>query len=282
MITTLVVALDLEPDGDRALPVVHALAELGDVDVELLTVSSPNLPDDVDGFELSRRATANGWPAHSYVVLHGDDPADAIVDHVRGRDSTLLVMSTSAKQPVVGHLLGSVSERVLGLIDQPVLLVGPHVPPSFEWSDPTPIVCVDDTDVAMEAVPTIAAWLQTFRSGDPWIVEVLPAASTVDAWDDSIESSHVHLLATAFSTHGINASWEVLHGDAPEACLEQFADQFGEPVFVTTSTRWTDRHPHWSSVTRQLVQRTSRPVLVVPAQRAAAEAGSPSTSAGIR
>ena len=48
MITTLVVALDLASDGHRALPVVRALAELGVVDVELLTVSTPNLADDVD------------------------------------------------------------------------------------------------------------------------------------------------------------------------------------------------------------------------------------------
>jgi nucleotide-binding universal stress UspA family protein len=283
MITTLVVALDLASDGDRALPVVRALAELGVVDVELLTVSTPNLADDVDRVELSRRATANGWPAHSYVVLHGYNPAEAIVDHLDRRDSSLLVMSTSAKRPIVGHFLGSVSERVLRVIDHPVLLVGPHVPPSFQWSCPTPIVCVDDADVTMEAVPTIAAWMQTFHSGSPWIVEVVPAA-TGGTPPDSVESSHAQRLAGAFSTHGINASWDVLHGGAPEDCLDMFADQFPEPMFITTSTRWTDGHLHWKSVTRQLVQRSPRPVLVVPAprHRAVAPTGSQSTNASPR
>ena len=63
------------PAGDRALPVVRALARLADVAVELVTVSSPLVADDIDSFELSRRATASGWPAHAYSVLHGDDVA---------------------------------------------------------------------------------------------------------------------------------------------------------------------------------------------------------------
>ena len=124
-------------------------------------------------------------------------------------------MSTSAKRPIVGHFLGSVSERVLRLIDQPVLLVGPHVPPSFQWSYPTPIVCVDDTDVTMEAVPTIAAWMQTFRTGYPWIVEVVPARRLSIRHVTPSSRRTRDVLATAFSTHGINASWEVLHGERP-------------------------------------------------------------------
>ena len=66
---------------------------------------------------------------------------------------------------------------------------------------------------------------------------VLPVATTPDAPDDTIESSHVHRLAEAFSTHGVEATWEVLHGDAPDACLERFADEVPDAVFVMTSTR---------------------------------------------
>jgi nucleotide-binding universal stress UspA family protein len=108
MFTTIAVTLDLSANGDRALPVVRTLSELGDVDVELLTVDSPNVPRSVDDFELSRRATANGWPAHSYASLRSNDVAAAIVDHVRGRNDVLLVMATTAKRPLVGHLLGSI------------------------------------------------------------------------------------------------------------------------------------------------------------------------------
>ena len=131
MFTTIVVALDLTPDGDRALPIAGVLSEVADVAVELLTVSGVNVTEEVDAFELSRRATANGWPAHSYRIVHSEEAAEAIADHVNGCDDVLLLMATSAKRPLLGRILGSVSEGVLRLVEEPVLLVGPHVPAEF-------------------------------------------------------------------------------------------------------------------------------------------------------
>ena len=78
--TSIVVALDLEENGDRALPVARGLAELGEIPVELLTVSSPQLAEDVDVFELRRRAADNGWPDSRYTIAHDNHPARAIVD----------------------------------------------------------------------------------------------------------------------------------------------------------------------------------------------------------
>ena len=126
--TSIVVALDLEANGDRALPVARGLAELGGIPVELLTVSSPHIAEDVDVFELRRRAAENGWPDNCYTIAHDNHPAQAIVDLVQRRDGALLVMATSAQPPLAGHLLGNVIEEVLEAIDQPVLLVGPNVP----------------------------------------------------------------------------------------------------------------------------------------------------------
>src|SRR4051794_15536300 len=65
MFKTLVVALDLEADGDRALPVVRALSRAGTVAVDLVTVSSPGLPAAADAYELEHRAVANGWDCGS-------------------------------------------------------------------------------------------------------------------------------------------------------------------------------------------------------------------------
>ena len=195
MFTTIAVALDLEPDGDRALPVVRALAGIGDVDVELLTVDSPHVPEETDAFELSRRATANGWPAHSYTVLRSDDAAAAIVDHVDGRDGVLLVMATSAKRPALGHIVGSVTGQVLRSISQPVLLVGPNVVVPAEWQQVTPIICVDPSDVAVDAVAALTAWTETFRTSPPWVVEVMPSVTDWDPTGDTLESSHAHSFA---------------------------------------------------------------------------------------
>jgi nucleotide-binding universal stress UspA family protein len=228
MFTTIVVALDLTAAGDRALPVARALGDLGDLPVELVTVSSVNVSEEVDAFELSRRATANGWPAQSYCVLHSEDAAQAIVDHVAGRDDVLLVMATSAKRPLLGHLLGSVSEAVLRSLDQPVLLVGPHVRIDRDGGNPTLIHCLTPGSAPPAASSAIAAWMQTFHG---------PPAQSV----------------------------ELTERDEPGRWLESVAGRFASAVFVCTSTNLTSGH-HWRSATRELVQRSVHPVLVVPSR----------------
>ena len=261
MFTSLVVALDLEATGDRALPVVRALARLADVAVELVTVSSPLVAEDIDSFELSRRATASGWPAHSYSVLHGDDVAQVLVDHVEGRPGSLLVMAATAKRPLVGRLGGSVSTRVLALTGQPVLLVGPMVSPRVQISRPTLVVGVGPMEHAGVAVSTIASWTQTFPGDDPWVVEVVPT----DPHPVKRAALHVRPYVELLNGVGVRASSRVLHGDEPGSSLADFAEHIADPILVATSARWTDEQRHWHSETRELVRHSTHPVLVVPA-----------------
>jgi len=280
MFTSLVVALDLEASGDRALPVVRALARLADVAVDLVTVSSPRVAEDIDAFELGRRATASGWPSHAYCVLHDDDVAQALVDHVQGRHGSLLVMATSAKRPLVGRFGGSVSTRVLGLTDRPVLLVGPMVSPRLRIVRPTLVVGVGPMEHAGVAVSTIASWTQTFPGHDPWVVEVVPTAGgRADPADTGAAArvrSYVELLADA----GVRASSRVLHGGEPGFWVEDFAQQVADPVLVATSARWTDAQRRWHSETRELVRHSTHPVLVVPAAGGVPPPESPAAEPG--
>ena len=129
MFTHIIAVTNLEPNGDRALPVARALGSLADVDVEVLKVAPRSSSASVDTYELRRRAAEQGWPVANARVVEADDVAAAIAGEVNRRPDTLLVMATSARIPLLGHLLGSVSEAVLGLVDPgTVLLVGPHVP----------------------------------------------------------------------------------------------------------------------------------------------------------
>jgi nucleotide-binding universal stress UspA family protein len=265
MFHTIVVAVDLEPDGDRALPVARSLGELGEVPIELLTVSSPNEPEHVDSFELGRRAIANGWPANSYTIAHSDEVAAAIYQHLQGLDAPLLAMATSAKRPLVGRLLGSVTEGVLALAEHPVLLVGPKVPSTFVWHSPTPVVCVDASDRAAQIVPAVTAWVRTFSSSSIHVLAVVPP--TTDPMSRSVESAPVRHVVDRLQQDGVEATWDVVHGGEPEYWLEKYTAHIAEPLFVTSSARWSDGRPHWHSATRQLVRRTTAPVLVVPAHR---------------
>ena len=260
--TSIVVALDLESGGDHALPVARVLAEQGGVPVELLTVSSPNVDEDIDVFELTQRLRENGWPDDSYLIVHDNHPAQAIVDVIEAPQPPC--SSWPLERHCAGPLRGSVVDEVLAAIDQPVLLVGPHVPALG--------------DVA--AADTCRLHRPYRRSGHgrsggrPLGRHVRrhrhlghrggPDRTAGTSPGDS-SSEHVRHFARLLAEVGVESSWGVLHGDEPDVRLEEFGTRLRDPIFVSTSGRWTDGRLHWHSTTRQLVRRSTRPVLVVPA-----------------
>jgi nitroimidazol reductase NimA-like FMN-containing flavoprotein (pyridoxamine 5'-phosphate oxidase superfamily)/nucleotide-binding universal stress UspA family protein len=264
MFRSIVVALDLGPDGDRALPIVRGLAAASDLPVELITVSSPNMDETVDAHELSRRASANGWPPNAFAIAHDNDIARAIVNHLESRHNALLVMATSAKASLTARFLGSITEAVLSRIDQPVLLVGPHVPVDCELVEPTLVVLIDAGDLAEATVPAIVSWARAVGGPQPVLAE-LSAPSTDEA---AAAPTHIDRYVTLLAAEGITASLESVRPDDIEPWLGQVLDHATNPIFVATSVRWTDARARSHSMTRRLVHRSTRPVLVVPARYA--------------
>ena len=197
------------------------------------------------------------------MIAHHDDAGRAIVEHVERQGDALLVMATSAKASFTAQFLGGVTEDVLGLINRPVLLIGPRVPPDIELGDPTLVACIERGDVAEAAVPAITSWMRTFGGSDPWLAELTapPAESTEQP---SLVEPFVILLAA----EGIRGVPTQLHGDDAESWLDDLDDRVANSILVSTSVRWTDKHARGRSTTRRLVQRSTRPVLVVPARYA--------------
>jgi nucleotide-binding universal stress UspA family protein len=262
MFKTLVVALDLEADGDRALPIVKALSSAGKVAVDLVTVSSPGLPSAPDAYQLEHRAHDNGWGPDSWSIVHDVDVAGGLLQHVARHQDPLIVMATSARPPW-STVFGGVTHDVLRRTDRPVLLVGPKVPWWFTSHRSTLIACLDAEERAERAIPTILSWQHTFAADAPHVAEVIsdfqPYAPTRGRLDRFAE-----LLAA----QGIHPRVDVLYGDEPVAALEDAADRMLGAIYVATSARYTDGRLHWHSTTRELVHRATRPVLVVPARPA--------------
>jgi nucleotide-binding universal stress UspA family protein len=265
----IIVVTNLEPNGDRALPIAAALGSLARVDVEVLKVASRSVSTAVDSIELSERAAERGWPAHAARVVQADDVPGAIAAEVNARPDALLVMATSARHAVVGHLLGSVSEAVLERVDRPVLLVGPHVPAELRWTRPTLVACVHPNVTADELVAAVADWTHTFPASPPRVVEVVPEAG-FGACAAVGDTSHLDRVVEMLAAEGVVAHWRLVNGGIPEIRLEEVADRMLQPLFVVASTRWTGSD-HGRSTTRRLAHRSAYPVLVVPAR----SAGSP-------
>jgi nucleotide-binding universal stress UspA family protein len=235
MFSSVVIPLDLEPLGDRALPIASRLAATAGIPLELVTVSSPAVTEEVDRYELERRGRAadTSWTA---TILHDNDPAAAIVGFVAQRPGALVVMATRARSAIGELMLGSVSEGLLSHADRPFLLVGPKA----------------SSDAAPAGLTPVAG------------IEVGPRSDAIgvalDEWSASLGGPPPQLA-------------EVGHDGRAADVLMELADRVDNAVIVVASTRWTDPdRPHLRSVARRLARDAHHPVLVVPAQRVPAPA----------
>ena len=98
MFRSIVVPLDLDVVGDRAIPIAGSLARLSGLPIELLTIESPRMAGFQDVCELGRRVKVHGLGPHSINVLYDEDAGRAITRYLGGRD--LVVMGSTAKGPL--------------------------------------------------------------------------------------------------------------------------------------------------------------------------------------
>ena len=235
MFSSIVVPLDLEPHGDRALPMARRLAATAGIPLELVTVSSPALDEELDRYELDRRGRATDIP-WTATILHDNDPAAAIIGFVVARPRALVVMATRARSAIGGLVLGSVSEGLLSQADRPFLLIGPHAAPDAAPSALTPVA-------GLEVGPRADA-----------------IGAALDAWSASFDGPPPQLADVSDDAHAVDA-------------LMELADRVDNPVIVVASSRWTDpERTHLRSVARRLAHDAHHPVLVVPAARVPAAA----------
>jgi nucleotide-binding universal stress UspA family protein len=267
MFTSIVIPLDLETGADRALPVAQALAARGGIRLELVTVSSPFMPSEVDVCELGRRAERFCGDCTT-TVLHDNDVARALVAFAAERPAPLVVMATRARGVIAEHVLGSVTEDVLALSADPVLLVGPHVESEDLAGRATLVVGVDGTSMSAAVLPAVAEWWDTFGGPSPRLVQVLPPDATDHGSGDAGAAAYVRRLATRLRRGAVDAEWEVAHAGQPTDALLEVADRVDGAVLAVSSERWTDAdHSHLRSVARSLTRYSRHPVLVVPATR---------------
>lgn len=259
MFTSIVVPVDLEAGGDRALPLAGALATAAGLPLELVTVSSPNMPETPDRLDLEERARAvsDDW---SVTVLHDNDVVRALEAYLSGHPEGLTVMATRARGAFGQRLLGSVTEGLLCRLVQPTLLVGPDVELREQSATPGLLVGVHG-DAAGALVPAVARWIDTFDGPTPWLVEVVGTERAEAPADAELQR-----LAEQLAEVGVSSERSVVEGRHPAANLIELADRMADVVVVLVSARWTDpSHLHLSSVARRLTQHSHHPVLIVPA-----------------
>lgn len=266
------VCVDPERDPPTALAIAAALAGQASLPAEVIALARPGAATaTVDAYlqARSRDLMVAGAPASTWRRLRGDDPADAILDHVAGGPTTLVCMDTHSRTALAEIALGSVSEGVLRGSTAPVLLVGPRVP-RVDVACKRIVVGIDGSELARRAA-FVAADLATRLSAELLLVEVISAP--VPTGGDVLETADLHRLATELP---MAASYDALHGpDAAKAILDAIEGEDGIIVALGTHGRTGVHRLTAGSVALDVVRHARCPALVVPPPAASASTGRP-------
>jgi nucleotide-binding universal stress UspA family protein len=187
----LLVPLDGTPVGESMLPSAFKLAKSLRLDVRLVQVIDPDdLPVSGQPGEVNYlHNVAKTWDDYDhnidYDVLHGRNPARAIVDHVESHDEVVLVAMATRGMPVPGRLFyPSTTFSVLRHSPTPVVVL--HPVPSAVVDAPQPMVVVGLDDVETSRAALLYAAEEADRRAVPLRI--------VHAWSEIVAVGAGRLL----------------------------------------------------------------------------------------
>ena len=134
-ISRVVVALDGSPLAEQAIPVAAGWAQRFVVPLHVVSVIRPTDPATFGGFppdvmesghvSADARALAARGLDTTWEVLHGPDPAAALVQYTDTEHGTLVVLSTHGRTGLRAATAGSVATRFVHTTRSPVLMMRP-------------------------------------------------------------------------------------------------------------------------------------------------------------
>ncbi|MDH3307265.1 MAG: universal stress protein [Acidimicrobiia bacterium] len=260
--TTLVVPLDGRDESVRAVPVAGRLSNRLGIGIQLIGAGN----EAEDERMAWMQAVADRYLPDSKVEIRlvpDAEPVDAIV--AAAGTTGLVCMATAASLlPHQGHI-GSVAEGVTRDLLRPLFLVGPEMTPDPGESTQRIIVPVDGSPLSETAIP-IAAELAKKLAVPLWIVSIVSPQQQRDAEAQmgqdigAAESGYVRGLAKGID-NGIDAEWEVLHGNDQAGAIVDFTGDDGT-IFMTTHGRSGLTRLFGGSVATAVVARSKRAVIV--------------------
>ncbi len=215
-------ALDVAAEHDVTLHVLN----VADTNQDSLTMVEGRVVDVLEGegeevvSEAVDRAAERGVDTTS-AVLQGD-PALTIVDYAHEYDIDLVVMPTHGRSGLSRLLLGSVTERVVGTLDAPLVVVNPDEDRTFRYPPREVLAATDGSGAADLALD-----------------------SAVDVARETGSTLHlVYVVETTtlgFDVRSVVASEELDAGaeSVVEAAAERARERGGDPV-----THVAQGHPH--------------------------------------
>jgi nucleotide-binding universal stress UspA family protein len=196
------------------------------------------------------------------------DPARAIVAELERDPRAIAVLTTHGRTAWTEAILGSVALRILREAKRPVIVFRP----------------LDNVREAPNKISTIALALDGSRFSEKMISYAVKAAQALSARltliqvlptqpnlaplaahekSDVLESSYLHRKATEIqAAHGIDAQWEVLHGEPADAICRYVSSDAETMLAMTTHARTGIERVVLGSVAAACVRHAGVPLLL--------------------
>lgn len=261
MFRTVVVALDLTAEAERAVPSAATLAHQADATLEFLTVRPSYATRTSVREHLADVARRHHVDAR-FRIAASPDVAAGILQAADCLDN-LICLQTHARRAVTELVLGSVSEQVMRCSRHPVLLVGPRCGPAPDRFEQM-VVGLDGSEAAEQILPVATEWANRLDV-TPWLLQVLEARVPLEVGAiDLHETAYVHRVAERLVPHGIKAQWDVGHDRRPAAALCRFAKGLdGSLIALTSHGRSGFGRLALGSVALDVAHNATVPVLVL-------------------
>jgi nucleotide-binding universal stress UspA family protein len=314
MYSRIIVPLDGSPLAEQVLPYVRMFAQKLTLPIQLLQAYSPyppELSDPAHGRYLDQMDAALQDQAYDYLnrvkgsipdaraeiscLVRAGDPASCIVAESEADPEALVAMATHGRSGVGRWILGSVTDKVLHAVKNPLWIIRsqPDISSNAEGLK-TIVVPLDGSTVAEQILPH-AVFLAKSLGLHLTLVRARPAMQEYQHYmeghfmaggatvytgpyeqfsseADAKAMNYLHDVRTKLQEQGMRSVEEgLIKEHAPEAIIESLGHDSDKMIAMTTHGRSGVARWMLGSVADRVVRHAGVPVLVVRTNHSAAK-----------
>jgi nucleotide-binding universal stress UspA family protein len=239
MYTRILVPVDGSSFSNQILPLAGTIART--TGARLALYRAVGKGDSLAEADIALRTLAASWGAEAICTEVQGDVAQAIL-HEAGRvPGTLVAITSHGRSGILRVVLGSTALDVLRTGGKPLLVYRPgeQAPGSAAAGGPIERIFVplDGSPLSESIIPQAVDLARALKARVVVVAVIEPASSGTSRLEglDVMESNYVHAQAAAITrTHGIDAGWEILHGD-PEKAIPEFVRNYPASMLAMTT-----------------------------------------------
>ena len=265
MIDEILLCLDGSSMAEKITPIAQGIAAARAATLTVFKVI--RRPGELAGEEDYLRDAARRFGAQIRFSV-SDDPAQAIIEELDKSPGAMAAMTTHGRTALGEAILGSVAFRVLRGARRPIVLYCPlGSPAEAPKKIATIAIALDGSEFAERIIPFAAEMAKSLAAGLT-LLQALPPKSPVPPLpeqkkSDLLESSYLHRQASAMEkAFGLDAQWDVLHGQAADAICSYVTGMPETMLAMTTHGRGALQRAVLGSVAGECIRHAARPLLL--------------------